>query len=123
MMFDGGSRGNPGQSGCGYVIYDSAYNIVYECSMYLGIQTNNYAEYMGLILGVKKSCEIDIKNLIIKCDSLLVINQLNGKFSVKSDNLKPLYNEAKIYCLNLKTFNISMLIGIIMLLPTNLPIA
>jgi ribonuclease HI len=55
---------------------------------------------MGLILGLKKSCELDIKNLIIKGDSLLIINQLNGTFSVKSDNLKPLYNEAKKSLLN-----------------------
>ena len=100
MMFDGGSRGNPGPSGCGYVIYNSAYRIVCEGSESLGTQTNNYAEYMGLILGLKKSCELDIKNLIIKGDSLLVINQLNGTFSVKSDNLKPLYNEAKKSLLN-----------------------
>jgi ribonuclease HI/deoxyadenosine/deoxycytidine kinase len=100
MMFDGGSRGNPGPSGCGYVIYDSAYRIVYEGSLSLGTQTNNYAEYMGLILGVKKSCELDIKHLIIKGDSLLVINQLNGTYTVKSDNLKPLYNEAKKALLN-----------------------
>jgi ribonuclease HI len=100
MMFDGGSRGNPGPSGCGYVIYNSAYRIVCEGSESLGTQTNNYAEYMGLILGLKKSCELDIKNLIIKGDSLLIINQLNGTFSVKSDNLKPLYNEAKKSLLN-----------------------
>jgi len=95
LMFDGGSRGNPGHAGCGYVIYDSSYRIVYEGSQSLGIQTNNYAEYMGFILGVKKASEHKITNLVVKGDSLLVINQLNGTYAVKSDNLKPLYNEAK----------------------------
>jgi len=95
LMFDGGSRGNPGPSGCGYVIYDPKYRIVYEGSLSLGRQTNNYAEYMGFILGVKKASELKISNLIVKGDSLLIINQMNGTYAVNSDNLKPLYNEAK----------------------------
>ena len=95
LMFDGGSRGNPGHAGCGYVIYDSSHRIVYEGSHSLGIQTNNYAEYMGFILGVKKASEHKLTNLIVKGDSLLVINQLNGTYAVKSDNLIPLYKEAK----------------------------
>ncbi len=50
---------------------------------------------MGFILGVKKASELKLTNLIVKGDSLLVINQLNGTYAVKSDNLIPLYKEAK----------------------------
>tara|TARA_Y100000994_G_C15689997_1_gene441135 strand:+ start:658 stop:1734 length:1077 start_codon:yes stop_codon:yes gene_type:complete len=95
LMFDGGSRGNPGPSGCGFVIYNHKYRLICEGSRSLGVQTNNYAEYMGLLLGIKKAKEIKINNLIIKGDSLLIINQLNGTYAVNSDNLKPLNSEAK----------------------------
>ena len=94
LMFDGGSRGNPGPAGCGFVIYNHKYRLVCEGSKSLGIQTNNYAEYMGLILGVKKAKELKLNNLIIKGDSLLIINQLNGTYAVNSENLKPLIQEA-----------------------------
>ena len=94
LMFDGGSRGNPGPSGCGYVIYDQNNKIIHEDSRYLGVQTNNYAEYMGLVEGVKKAIELNIQHLIIKGDSLLVIKQLNGSYNVNSENLKPLYKNA-----------------------------
>jgi deoxyadenosine/deoxycytidine kinase/ribonuclease HI len=95
LMFNGSSSGNPGPAGCGYVIYDSSYRIVYEGSHSLGRQTNNYAEYMGFILGVKKVRELKISHLNVKGDSLLVINQLNGSYSVKLDTPRWLYNEAK----------------------------
>ena len=101
-MFDGGSRGNPGPAGCGYVIYDHDNNIVCEDSRYLGVQTNNYAEYMGLVEGLKKAIELNIQDLIIKGDSLLVIKQLNGSYNVKSENLKPLYENAHSLTKNIK---------------------
>ena len=94
LMFDGGSRGNPGPSGCGYVIYDQNNKLIHEDSRYLGVQTNNYAEYMGVVEGVKKTIELNIQHLIIKGDSLLVIKQLNGSYNVNSENLKPLYKHA-----------------------------
>ena len=102
LLFDGGSRGNPGPAGCGYVIYDHNNNIVCEDSKFLDIQTNNYAEYMGLIEGVKRASELKIKDLIIKGDSLLVIKQLNGSYNVKSENLKPLYKKACSLTKNIK---------------------
>ena len=98
MRFDGGSRGNPGISGCGFIITVSPNTLQEEkitgC-LYLGNrQTNNYAEYMGLIEGVKRALANDITTLHIEGDSLLIISQLKGEWKVKSETLEPLHKEA-----------------------------
>ncbi len=93
LMFDGGSRGNPGPCGCGFVIYKGD-DCIHEGSTYLGVNTNNHAEYMGLVLGLEKAVAINIKTLIVKGDSLLIIKQMNGEYKVKSDNLKSLHERA-----------------------------
>ena len=99
LRFDGGSRGNTGRAGCGFVILTSKSNdtpICYDYK-YLGNNvTNNYAEYNGLIMGLEDTIKHNIKNIIIEGDSLLVINQLIGKWKVKSDNIKSLYERASI---------------------------
>ena len=91
LYFDGCSKGNPGQSGSGAKIGD-----ISLCE-YIGIATNNVAEYKGLILGLKYCVEHikGIKFLKIKGDSMLIINHMTGKYKVKSPHLLPLYNEAK----------------------------
>ena len=95
IFFDGGSRGNPGPSGCGFVIMNNnETEIIAQGSEFLGKNTNNYAEYMGVILGMEKALELGINNLIIKGDSQLVIKQLLKEYSVKSPNLIPLYLKA-----------------------------
>ena len=96
IFFDGGSRGNPGPCGCGFVIMNNnETEIIAQGSEFLGKNTNNYAEYMGMILGIQKALELDIENLIIKGDSQLVIKQMLKQYSVKAPNLIPLYNQAK----------------------------
>lgn len=98
LRFDGGSRGNPGKAGCGFVIYNSATDDtkIIEGWQYLGDKnTNNYAEYYGIILGLQEALSKGLKNLHIEGDSLLVINQLLGKWKVKAENLQPLYEKAK----------------------------
>jgi len=94
---DGGSRGNPGHAGVGGVIFDNDKKVVAEISQYIGIQTNNYAEYKALFLTLKRAMDLSINNKIIDVymDSLLVVNQLNGKWKVKHNNIIPLYNEIK----------------------------
>jgi len=99
-MFDGGSRGNPGICGCGFVIYMNNNIIAEDYCVVSENNTNNYAEYMALILGLIKANELGITNLLIKGDSKLVINQVTGKFKVKSDNLINLYIEAKKLLIN-----------------------
>ena len=96
LLFDGGSRGNPGPCGCGFVIMNNnETEIITQGSEFLGKNTNNYAEYMGMILGIQKALELEIENLIIKGDSQLVIKQMLKQYSVKAPNLIPLYNYAK----------------------------
>jgi len=100
LMFDGGSRGNPGICGCGFVIYMNNNIIAEDYCVVSENNTNNYAEYMALILGLIKANELGITNLLIKGDSKLVINQVTGKFNVKSDNLINLYMEVKKLLMN-----------------------
>lgn len=103
LMFDGGSRGNPGVCGSGFVIYEDQLQKWEGYKKVSEKNTNNYAEYMGIILGMAFSIKKNIKNLHVKGDSLLVINQLLGKWKVNSLNLKPLYEEAKTL---MKSFNV-----------------
>jgi deoxyadenosine/deoxycytidine kinase/ribonuclease HI len=107
LMFDGGSRGNPGICGSGFVIYDGDTLVWQGYKKVSENNTNNYAEYMGIILGLEMACEKEITYLHIKGDSLLVINQLLGKWKLKSDHLKPLYKRAKTLLANIKMVTIS----------------
>jgi ribonuclease HI len=94
LYFDGCSKGNPGPAGAGAVIYYDNHEI-WSDSIFVGNkETNNIAEYSGLILGLNKAIQLDIKNLLVFGDSQLVINQMNGVYKVKSENMKPLYNTA-----------------------------
>lgn len=96
---DGGSRGNPGPAAYGYVIQDitsSAGIILEKCGNYLGITTNNVAEYQGLVDGVKWVVEnYPGAELQIKMDSLLIVNQVKGTFKVKNPGLLPKWQEVR----------------------------
>lgn len=93
---DGGSRGNPGPCGAGGVIKDPKGVIIAEVSEYLGVQTNNYAEYKALGLTVNRAIELKIKNVIVYLDSKLVVEQMKGKWKVKNENIIPLHKEISI---------------------------
>jgi ribonuclease HI len=94
LYFDGCSKGNPGPAGAGAVLYYDNYE-VWGDSIFVGKkETNNTAEYNGLLLGLNKAIQLNIKNLLVFGDSQLVINQMNGVYKVKSENMKPLYNAA-----------------------------
>lgn len=92
LNFDGCSKGNPGPSGIGAVIYRIT-NEEWSGCQYIGIKTNNQSEYSALILGLKESISRNIKQLYVNGDSLLVINQVNGVFKVKNSKLFELYQE------------------------------
>ncbi|MGC8624382.1 MAG: ribonuclease HI family protein [Phycisphaerae bacterium] len=94
LQFDGGSRGNPGAAGCGITLTTPSGELVYELGDYLGLRTNNYAEYMGLIRGVDAAVRLGAKKLEIKADSELVVRQILGIYRVKNAALKPLYQQA-----------------------------
>ena len=96
---DGGSRGNPGPAGCGAVLI-SPEGEKKELHKYVGIQTNNYAEYYGMILAFEELVKMGIKSIHLKADSQLMIKQMKGEYRVKNENLKPLYLKAKKLCEN-----------------------
>jgi len=91
---DGAARGNPGPSGAGAVLVEPSGQVVDRLGKYLGVQTNNYAEYMGLILGLKRARELGATEVEVFADSELMIRQLGGRYQVKSPSLRPLYEEA-----------------------------
>lgn len=91
---DGAARGNPGPSGAGAVLIEPGGQVVAKLGKYLGHQTNNYAEYMGLLLGLKHAKALGAKEIEVFADSELLIRQLGGRYQVKSPSLRPLYEEA-----------------------------
>jgi probable phosphoglycerate mutase len=92
---DGGSRGNPGPSGYGAVVEDAQGRVLAELSEFLGIQTNNYAEYSGLLAVLRWAIANNAKHLRVVSDSELMVKQMQGKYKVASPVLKPLFDEAK----------------------------
>ncbi len=92
---DGGSRGNPGKSAIGIVILDKNNKIILTHKEFLGIGTNNQAEYKALIKAFGLIKKFSAKNVHFFSDSELMVKQLNGKYKVNSINVKPLYEKAK----------------------------
>lgn len=95
-FFDGGARGNPGPAGYGVYIVDDHGEVQAELSGALGITTNNVAEYNGLIAALQWAADRDLKQLAIKGDSLLLVEQMRGNYKVKNEGLKPLYLRARM---------------------------
>ena len=92
---DGGSRGNPGPSAAGYVINDREGRLMHEGGAYLGITTNNQAEYHGVRLGLEKAKELGAKTMDYYIDSMLVVNQLNGQYVIRNRELWPIHERIK----------------------------
>jgi ribonuclease HI len=92
---DGGSRGNPGPSGYGAVIEDPQGRTVARLGQFLGIQTNNYAEYSGLLAVLEWAIENGAKQMRVVSDSELMVKQMKGQYKVASPVLRPLYEEAR----------------------------
>lgn len=87
---DGGSRGNPGPSAAGYVIMDHNQDVIDQGGEYLGITTNNQAEYQGVRIGLEKALSLGIKRVDFRIDSMLVVNQMNGVYKIKNRELWPI---------------------------------
>ena len=94
IFVDGASQGNPGESGIGAVIYEGN-NVIKNISQYIGITTNNVAEYTALIYGLQEAIIQKIKNISINTDSELIYKQIKGEYKVKDANLKILNGLAK----------------------------
>jgi len=99
IFSDGGARGNPGPAGCGVAITDKDGNILKKISKYIGETTNNQAEYQALILGLKEAEKMKPKKISCYLDSLLVVEQVNGKWKVKNVDLKPHVEWIKMFTL------------------------
>jgi ribonuclease HI/pterin-4a-carbinolamine dehydratase len=95
VFADGGSRGNPGPSASGYVVMDKEDNVLVDEGVYLGITTNNQAEYTALKLALEKAAEMHAEEVEVYMDSLLVVNQMKGIFKVKNRDLWPIHDSIK----------------------------
>ena len=103
---DGGARGNPGPAGYGVVIQDEAGQKVAALSQYLGHQTNNFAEYQGLIAALEYAVEHRHKSLKVVSDSELLVRQIKGIYKVKNATLQELHGRAKQLIAQLDWFSI-----------------
>lgn len=93
---DGGSRGNPGVAGSGSVVVDaSTGDVLSEVAFFLGVATNNVAEYRGMIEGLRKAFEIEPTAVIeVRMDSRLVVEQMSGRWKIKHRDMQALAIEA-----------------------------
>jgi ribonuclease HI len=103
---DGGSRGNPGPSGYGVSIEDAAGHPVADLSEFLGVKTNNFAEYSGLLAALEYALSHGHPRLRVVADSELMVKQMKGQYQVKSPDLRPLWEEAKRRAARLERFEI-----------------
>jgi probable phosphoglycerate mutase len=104
---DGGARGNPGPAGFGAVVQDANGTVLAELSEFLGIQTNNVAEYSGLLAVLSYALAHGHRRLRVVSDSELMVKQIQGKYQVKSPGLRPLYEQARKKIAQLDRFEIT----------------
>ena len=103
---DGGARGNPGPAGYGVAIQNGTGGPVAELSEYLGKQTNNYAEYSGLLAALTYALKHGYKALKVFSDSELMVKQIKGQYKVKNAVLQELHGKATKMIRELDTFEI-----------------
>ncbi|HET6844760.1 MAG TPA: ribonuclease HI family protein [Candidatus Angelobacter sp.] len=103
---DGGARGNPGPAAYGVVIRDGEGKVIKELSQYLGLQTNNFAEYSGLLGALEYAVENKIPALKVRSDSELLVRQMKGVYKVKNPGLQELFTRAKSLTRQLQSFAI-----------------
>ena len=104
---DGGSRGNPGPAAYGVVVRDPRGEIVARLKKYIGNNTNNVAEYFGLIAALDYAQNHGIRGLRVESDSELMVKQMRGQYKVKSEELRPLFERAKKMSQAFESFSIS----------------
>jgi ribonuclease HI len=103
---DGGSRGNPGPAGYGVSIEDGSGRPLADLSEFLGVKTNNFAEYSGLLAALEYALMHGHTRLRVVADSELMVKQMKGQYQVKSPDLRPLWEEAKRRVAGLERFEI-----------------
>ncbi len=95
LYTDGGSRGNPGPSASGYVLMTMTNVVVFQGGQYLGVTTNNQAEYNALKIGLQEAISRGSRYVHVYMDSLLVVNQMKGIYKIKNPDLAPVYHSIK----------------------------
>ncbi|MDY0390142.1 MAG: ribonuclease HI family protein [Desulfobulbus oligotrophicus] len=95
LFTDGASRGNPGQAGAGAVLLTDQGEELATCSVYLGICTNNIAEYKALLIGLDEARRCGCTELAVFLDSELIVRQVQGRYKVKSEALLPLFHQVQ----------------------------
>jgi len=103
---DGGSRGNPGPAAAGYVLDDAAGHRLAARAFFLGKRTNNVAEYTGLIKALEAARQLGATHLAIFSDSELLVRHLTGRYRVKSDLIRPLFEQIVVLRAEFEGFDI-----------------
>ncbi|HET9837467.1 MAG TPA: ribonuclease HI family protein [Candidatus Angelobacter sp.] len=106
VNIDGGARGNPGPAAYGVVVRDASGRIIDEIAEYLGIQTNNFAEYSGLLAALEYALREKCASLKVLSDSELLVKQMKGQYRVKNPGLMELYERARAMVRKLQYFSI-----------------
>jgi ribonuclease HI len=95
---DGGARGNPGPAAIGAVIYDTTKDpptLLHSISEQIGVTTNNVAEYRALVRALEVAADLGARHVHVRADSQLLIRQLDGQYRVKSEGLRPFFDQAR----------------------------
>ncbi len=92
---DGASRGNPGPAGVGVVLCDGRGEVLKELSQYIGITTNNQAEYRALLLALQEARALGASSVRVVTDSELLVKQLRGEYRVKEEHLRSLWEQVR----------------------------
>jgi ribonuclease HI len=103
---DGGARGNPGPAAYGVVVRNAKGEVIDEIAEYLGIQTNNFAEYSGLLAALNYAVREKHPSLKVISDSELLVKQMKGQYRVKNPGLLELYHRARAMVDRLERFSI-----------------
>ena len=104
VAIDGGSRGNPGEAGCGIVL--ELEDRREEHRVYLGVATNNVAEYAALLAALERARALGVAAVRVRSDSQLLVEQMNGGYRVKAAHLKPLWLRARTLAAGFRSFAI-----------------
>jgi len=103
---DGGARGNPGPAAYGVVVRNAKGEVLAELAEYLGIQTNNFAEYSGLLAALEYAVREKCASLKILSDSELLVKQMKGQYRVKNPGLLELFARARVLVRKVERFSI-----------------
>lgn len=107
LYADGAARGNPGPAGSGAVLLDADGHVIAELTKFLGVTTNNVAEYNALIIGLEEAQRRGVDEIDIRMDSLLVVQQMRGLWKIKHPSMKPLALRAGELLASFPTYSIA----------------